>query len=85
MLVSAVLNTGLTSLFSLVYVTQIFAYAPALVTPALTVILVTLVFSICTTLYQTKITHRQLELGAQESGMSYALISGIQKIKLAGA
>ena len=85
MLVSAVLNTGLTSLFSLVYVTQIFAYAPALVVPALAVILVTLVFSVCTTLYQTRIAHRQMELSAQESGMSYALITGIQKIKLSGA
>jgi len=85
MLVSAVLNTGLTSLFSLLYVTQIFAFAPALVMPALTIILVTLFFSVCTTLYQTRIACRQMELGAQESGMSYALIAGIQKIKLSGA
>ncbi|MBQ2699813.1 MAG: ATP-binding cassette domain-containing protein, partial [Clostridia bacterium] len=77
--------TGLTSLFSLMYVTQIFAYAPALVVPALIVILATLVFSVFTTLYQTKITRKQMELGAQESGMSYALITGIQKIKLSGA
>ena len=85
MLMSAVLNTGLTSLFSLIYVTQIFAYAPALVTPALAVILVTLAFSVCTTLYQTRVARRQMELGAEESGMTYALISGIQKIKLSGA
>ena len=85
MLVSAVLNTGLTSVFSLLYVTQIFAYAPALVVPALTIILVTLVFAIVTTLYQTRIARRQMELGARENGMSYALITGIQKIKLSGA
>ena len=85
MLVSAVLNTGLTSLFSLLYVTQIFAFAPALVVPALTIILVTLAFSVCTTLYQARIARRQMEISAQESGMSYALISGIQKIKLSGA
>ena len=85
MLVSSALNTGLTSLFSLLYVTQIFAFAPALVVPALTIILVTLAFTVCTTLYQTRIARRQMELGAQESGMSYALITGIQKIKLSGA
>ena len=85
MLMSAVLNAGLTSLFSLIYVTQIFAYAPALVTPALAVILATLAFSVCTTLYQTRVARRQMELGAEESGMTYALISGIQKIKLSGA
>ena len=85
MLVSSALNTGLTSLFSLLYVTQIFAFAPALVAPALTIILVTLAFTIGTTLYQARIARRQMELGAQESGMSYALITGIQKIKLSGA
>ena len=85
MLVSSALNTGLTSLFSLMYVTQIFAFAPALVVPALAVILVTLIFTIATTLYQTRIARRQMELSAQESGMSYALITGIQKIKLSGA
>lgn len=85
MLVNAVLNTGLTSLFSLLYITQIFAYAPALVTPALLIILVTLAFSIGTTLYHTRIARKQMELSAQENGMSYALITGIQKIKLSGA
>ena len=34
MLVSTVLTTGLTSLFSLIYISQIFAYAPTLVVPA---------------------------------------------------
>ena len=85
MLMSSVLNTGLTSLFSLLYVTQIFAFAPALVVPALCIIGLTLAFTVCTTLCQAHITRRQMELGAQESGMSYALIAGIQKIKLSGA
>ena len=85
MLVSSALNTGLTSLFSLLYVTQIFAFAPALVVPALTIILVTLAFTVGTTLYQARVARKQMELSAQESGMSYALITGIQKIKLSGA
>ena len=85
MMVSAVLDTGLTALFSLLYVTQIFSFAPALVVPALGVIVLTLVFTVCTTLYQTVVTRKQMELSAKESGMSYALITGIQKIKLSGA
>ncbi|MBQ6803893.1 MAG: NHLP bacteriocin export ABC transporter permease/ATPase subunit [Clostridia bacterium] len=85
MLLSSVLNTGLTSLFSLLYITQIFAFAPALVVPALCIILVTLALTVCTTLYQAHITRKQMELSAQESGMSYALINGILKIKLSGA
>ena len=85
MLVSTVLETGLTSLFSLLYVTQIFAYAPALVIPALIIIGATLLFTLATTLYQTRITQRQMEMSTQESGLSYAMITGVQKIKLAGA
>ena len=85
MLASAVLNTGLTSLFSLVYITQISAFTPALVVPSLAIIGVTLVFSLVTTFLQIRVSRKQMELSAQESGMSYALITGIQKIKLSGA
>ena len=85
MLVSTVLSTGFTSLFSLIYISQIFAYAPALVTPALVVILATVVLSLLSSLIQMKVSARQMELSGKESGMTYALISGIQKIKLAGA
>ena len=85
MLVSAVLNTGLTSLFSLLYISQIFVYAPVLVLPALTITLVTLVFTLGTMFFQMRLTRQQMELSAKENGMSYALITGIQKIKLSGA
>ena len=85
MLVSCALNTGLTSIFSLMYITQIFEYAPALVFPALGVILATLLFSLVTTFYQMKYTKKQMELSAEESGMSYSMITGIQKIRLSGA
>ena len=84
-LVDTVLSTGLTSVFSLVYISQIFAFAPALVIPALLIILTTVVFSIITALVQMRVSKRQMELSAKDSGMSYALITGIQKIKLTGA
>ena len=85
MLAATVLSTGFTSLFSLIYISQIFAYAPALVVPALVIILVTVVFSLLSTFVQMKVSSRQMELSGKESGMTYALISGIQKIRLAGA
>ena len=85
MLVSAVLTTGLTSVFSLIYISQIFIYAPLLVVPAIAVILVTVAFSLISSFAQMRISKKQMELSAKESGMSYALISGIQKIKFAGA
>ena len=84
-LVSVILNTGLTSLFSLVYITQIFAYAPGLVTPALTIIMVTVLFSVLSSLLQMRLTKKQMLIGTKENGMSYAVISGIQKIRLSGA
>lgn len=85
MLVSAILSTGLTSVFSLIYITQIFKYAPALVIPALSIIIATILFTTLTAIAQMKLAKKQMEADAKEYGMSYALISGIQKIKLSGA
>lgn len=85
MLASTVLSAGLTSVFSLIYISQIFVYAPALVVPAMIIILVTVVFSVVSSLVQMKLSIRRMELSGKEDGMTYALITGIQKIKLAGA
>ena len=85
MLMSMVMTTGLTSLTSLLYVTQIFRFAPKLVIPSLLIVLVTVGFSVVTTLVQIGINRKRMEHAAKESGMSYSLISGIQKIKLSGA
>ena len=85
MLLSIVMSTSLTSLMSLLYVTQIFRFAPALVIPSLIIVAVTVGFSAITTLMQIGINRRAMEISARESGLSYSLISGIQKIKLAGA
>ena len=85
MLVSTMLSTGLTSIFSLMYISQIFAYAPALVVPALGIIFATIIFSLITTFVQMRYTKKAMELSAEESGMSYSMITGVQKIKLSGA
>lgn len=85
LLINTVLQTGLTSIFSLIYITQIFRYAKGLVVSSLIVIITTLVFSVVTTLMQMNISRQQMQFSSKESGMSYALISGIQKIRLTGA
>ena len=85
MLMNMVMSTGLTSVTSLLYVGQIFRFAPALVIPSLVIVLVTVIFSIVSTLTQIQINRRQMEHAAKESGMSYSLITGVQKIKLSGA
>lgn len=84
-LVNAVLSTGLTSVFSLAYISQVFRYAQALVAPALSVTLATVVFSLLSALLQMRIAKRQMELSVKGNGLSYSLISGVQKIKLAGS
>lgn len=84
-LVSMALSTGLTSLFSLAYISQIFLYAPALVAPALLITLLTLIVSVVTILLQVKVSRQQMEYAAKESGILHALITGIQKIRLSGS
>ena len=77
--------TGLTSLFSLIYIGQIFVFAPSLVIPSLIITIATIVLSLITTFAQMKITREKMELSAKTSGLTYSTITGIQKIKLAGA
>ena len=85
LLLGNVFSLGLTSLMSLLHVTQIFRFAPALVVPSLLLIASTVGIGLISALMQMKISKRRMELAAKENGMSYALISGVQKIKLAGA
>lgn len=84
-LFSTIGMTGLTSLFSLIYVGQIFVFAPALVVPSLVITIATIALSLLTTFTQMKITRERMQTSAKTSGLTYATITGIQKIKLAGA
>ena len=85
LLLGNVLSTGLSSIASLLYITQILHYAPALVLPAVLIIVISLAFSVISSLMRIRISKQMMERSAKESGLSFALISGVQKIKLAGA
>ena len=78
-------TTALTSLFSLIYIGQIFVFAPSLVVPALVITAASLILSLVTTFAQMKITREKMDISAKTSGLTYSTITGIQKIKLAGA
>ncbi len=80
-----ILSIGLSSLFSLVYIAQIFAYAPGLVVPALSITLATCLITLTTALWGVKLSKRTMELSAKQNGMQYALITGVQKLRLTGA
>ena len=79
------LTTGMASILSITYVFQIFFYAPALVAPALIITLLSLALTVIQVIALMKITRQRMEHASQEMGLSYQLISGIQKIKLSGA
>ncbi len=85
MLANTFLSTGLTALFSFIYVFQIISFAPALVFPALMVILAQLVVTIITGLIELNLNRRRIALNARLNGITFASFSGVQKIKLAGA
>ncbi|MBR2731957.1 MAG: NHLP family bacteriocin export ABC transporter permease/ATPase subunit, partial [Clostridia bacterium] len=82
---SILVSGGLTALFSIAYVFQIFNYAPALMVPALIVILVTLAIFLVVSSLQMQNFKQMMDAESKESGLVYSLISGIQKIKLSGA
>ena len=84
-LVDSIFSTAITGVFSLVYLTQIFSYARSLVIPSLVVTVLTLAIGIAANAAQAEINKEQMDLAAKERGLSYALINGIEKIRLSGA
>jgi NHLM bacteriocin system ABC transporter ATP-binding protein len=84
-LINIGLSTGLTVLLSFIYIIQIFTFTPMLAVPALTVTLLIIIVTAMAVVVSTGINRVQMELAAKESGLAYALIAGIEKIKLSGA
>ena len=84
-LVDSLFSTGVTGVFSLVYLTQIFTFAPSLVWPSLIVTLLTLTVSMVSAAVQTRVSKERMVFSAKERGLVYSLITGIQKIRLSGA
>ena len=84
-LLNLILSTGLGSLASLLFIAQIFQFAPALVTPALLIILTTVILSVAISLLQIRYARRRMKLNAKLNAAGFAVVSGVQKIKLAGA
>ncbi|MBE6108950.1 MAG: NHLP bacteriocin export ABC transporter permease/ATPase subunit [Erysipelotrichaceae bacterium] len=85
LLMGMVMSTTLSSLTSLLYVAQIFRFAAALVIPSVLIVLVNVCISAVSTYVQAGLDKKRMELSSKESGMSYAMITGIQKIRMAGA
>ena len=84
-IVDSIFSTAVTGVFSLVYLAQIFAFAPSLVWPSLLVTLLTLAVSILSAAMQMRIDAEKMVYSAKERGLVFSLITGIQKIRLSGA
>ncbi len=85
LLVEDFFTLPVTIVISFLYIFQIDKFAECLVIPSLVILLVTLVASVATVVIQSRINKLVMVYDAQEDGISYALINGIQKIRLAGA
>ena len=85
MLQDTIMNTGLTAVFSVVYVVQITRYSKALAVAAVAILLLNLVYTMVSSILQLGYSRKRLAASAKLSGMVFALFSGIQKIKLSGS
>lgn len=84
-MLGGVFSAGLTAVASLLYIRQIFDYTPTLGFLTLVITLVMLGMTLLTGFLKTKDEREYMQDEAKESGFSYAIISGIRKIKLSGA
>lgn len=85
LLQEVVLTACLNAVFALAYVAQIASIAPAMAAPAVAVSVLTAAVTAATAAVQLRVVGRRLELGAKLSGWQYALIEGLQEIRLGGA
>ena len=81
----SVLNVGLTCVFSLMYVVQIFGFAPALAGPALVVALVQLAAVLLALRSTIRYNRAQMLQKTKLSGVVPTLLHGVPKLKIAGA
>ena len=85
LIVGKILSVGVTSLLSLLYIVQIVDIAPSLALPALGITVATTLLTVMTSLRQIQYSRRMMQQNAKLDGMTYSMINGVQKIKLAGA
>ncbi|MBR1914222.1 MAG: ATP-binding cassette domain-containing protein [Lachnospiraceae bacterium] len=84
-IMTVVYSTGLTAICSLVYVVQIRNFAPGLMWPAIAIIVVNIFMTVILSMLALNRERERMKADAKNSSLVYAMISGLQKIKLAGA
>jgi len=84
-LADTVLTAGLTGAFSLIYIWQILYIVPSLFWPALAVLAAQFLFTQISVFSSRRLTQARLELNSLLKGLQYAMILGIQKLRLTGS
>lgn len=89
MLTNTFINTlflsGISSIFSLIYLLQIVMLAPSLAPVSLLVTVASLAITTLSIVFGTKLMQKKMAASAKLNGWVYATLVGIQKIKLTGA
>ena len=85
MIVNGIFTTLVSVVMSLAYLFQLAGFASTLVPIVVAILFATTAFSVAIALIQKKYTRQTLELSSKESGVTYEMINGIQKIRLSGS
>ncbi len=88
-LTQTIISGGFSAIMSLIvsiaYLTQMGTFAASMILPVVIILLANTSFTVFMAFYQKKIMSKQLELSSKESGVTYELINGIQKVRLSGS
>ena len=84
-IVNGMFMTLLSVIMTLAYLFQLVSFAPVLIFPVVIILLLSSCFSILTMFIQRSHSRKVLTFSSKESGITYEMINGIQKIRLAGA
>lgn len=72
-------------ILSIIFVIQVACIVPSLIWPAVLLVVLSFLSLVIAIVSKQKLLYRTLQLSSSVQGMGYALISGVQKIRLAGA
>lgn len=84
-LMDVVVSLGLTAVCSLIYIIQIRYIAPGLLMPTLLILSLVFIVNAAAVWYQVGLNEKKILTRSKTAGIEYALYSGVQKLKLAGA
>lgn len=85
LLIDIVFELSLTAVFSLIYIPQMFMFAPSLAVPALAILAAKIIISFLNCKASAENEKKKMNISMELSNFNYTTIKGIQKIKNSGA